>query len=112
MLLVELDVSMWKWPLSWDIDLTDLCRHRSLGDVERQQSECIALRVGFHCPPDLMTAGTTRRERALTAKRALMALESGEDYAALAGLVTVVEQVAGHASNLPPDRCDDIGATP
>jgi hypothetical protein len=102
MLLVGLGVSM-RNGLSWDIDPADLCRHRSLGHVEREESECITLRVGFHCPPDLVTAGTARRERALTAKRALMALESGEHDAALASLMAMVEQVAGHASN-PADR--------
>jgi hypothetical protein len=102
MLLVGLDVSM-RDGLSWDIDLADLCRHRSLSNVEREKSECIALRVGFHCPPDLVTAGTARGERALTAKRALMALKSGEDDAALARLMAVVEQVTGHASK-PADR--------
>jgi hypothetical protein len=83
-----------------------------LGHVEREESECTAFRLGFHCPPDLVTAGTARRERALPAKRALMALESGEHYAALARLMAVVEQIAGHASNLPTDFPDDIGRTP
>jgi hypothetical protein len=32
-----------------------------------------------------------------------MALESGEHDAALARLMAVVEQVTGHASNLPTD---------
>ena len=63
----------------------------------------MTLRLGFHCPPDLVTAGTARRERVLTAQRALMSLESREHHTALARLVAVVEQVAGHASNLPTD---------
>jgi hypothetical protein len=59
-----------------------------------------------------MAAGTARRERALAAKWTLMALEGGEHDAALASLMAMAEQVTGHASNLPIDRPDDIGATP
>jgi len=111
MLPFALDANMRSGP-SWDIDLAYLRCHRSLGHVERQERECITLRVGFHCPPDLVTAGTARRERALTAKRALMAPESGEHYAALVCLMAVMEQVASHPFNLPTDLPDDIGATP
>jgi hypothetical protein len=41
-----------------------------------------------------------------------MALEGGEHHAALPRLVSVLEQVAGHASNLPTELPHDIGATP
>ena len=111
MLLVAPDVTARNGPHGISTLLT-LCRRRSLGHIEREESKCITLRLGFHRPPDRMTAGTARGERALTTKRALMALEGGEHDAALARLVTVVEQVAGHASNLPTELPDDIGATP
>ena len=72
----------------------------------------MTLRLGFNCPPDLVSAGTARRERVPTAKRALVAPEGGERDAALARLVAVMEQVAGHGSNVPADVPGDIGATP
>lgn len=97
---------------SWDIDLADSCRRRSLGHVEREESECITLRFGVHCPPDGVTAGTAGGESPLTAERALVAFEGGEHHPALRRVVTVLEQVAGHASKLPTELPDDIGATP
>src|SRR3954451_16919160 len=82
-----------------DLHLANRDGRGALGDVEGQQRERVGLARGLHRPPDRVAARTAGRERALVAKRAREATESGESDAALVRLVVVVEQVAGHVSD-------------
>src|SRR5689334_3507329 len=85
---------------SRDLDLADARDGGAGGDVVREQPERAGLGLGFDRPPDRVAAGAAGRERGLMAKRAVVALERGEDDAALLRLVTVVEQVTRHGSSL------------
>jgi hypothetical protein len=64
---------------SWDLDLADPARFRSIGHVEGQERERRLFGCGFDGPPDCMAAQDARGERRLVAERAVVASEGCED---------------------------------
>ena len=100
-----------KRALTGDLHLGNARDGGAGGDVVRELPERVGLGLGLDRPPDRVAAGAARPERGLMPKRALVALERGEDDAALLRLVTVVEQVTRHGSSLlPGGGCDIRGA--
>src|SRR5438034_3786481 len=94
---------------SRDLDLVHASDSGAFGDVGRQQRERVLSAFRFDFPPDRVAAGAARSEGGLVAKWAWVSLEGGEDDAALARLVMVLEYVTRHGSSLPPGGCADIG---
>src|SRR5262245_31141640 len=95
-----------------DADVVDPGRRRARGDVEREQAEGVLRGRGLDRPPDRVAARVARPERRLTAKRAVVPLEGGERDPALGRVVTVVEEVSGHGSTVPPPARGDIRVAP
>ena len=92
---------------SRDVDLVDARRRGALGEEVRQESECFVGAGRLHLPPDRVPAEGARGQRRAVAERARVPPEGGERHAALVRLVTVLEQEAGHGSQLarqPPAR--------
>src|SRR5215470_338382 len=93
---------------SWDLNLADEGDGGALGHVVRQQAERFFFAAGLDGPPDRVPASAARGQGRPVAKRAVVSFERGEHHAALSWFVPVVEQIAGHESNVLPRRRPDI----
>src|SRR5689334_19353450 len=88
------------WSPSGDVDVVDSRRGGALGHEEREQPERFGFARGFDRPPDRVPTEGARGHRRVMTQRALVPPEGGEHDAALARLVVVVDQEAGHGSQI------------
>jgi hypothetical protein len=79
---------------------------------ERQQRERLGCRECIDGPPDRVAAVVARTNRGLVTEWALVARKRGECDTALARIVAMMKQVAGHECSLSGIARYDIRAAP